>query len=367
MRRAIAIGLALCLATGACSQRAQEARRLLSDIAAGPDPSRLKAETPVPERHAATFPGGSGDLYVSPEGALGALVLVPGLAATGKDDPRLIAFAHSLARARFAVLVPDIASLRALQVRPGDSVTIAEAAHWLAADSGFAARGRVGVIGISYAAGPAMLATLVPGAGGTIEFVLAVGGYHDIDRMVVFFTTGDYRLDGVWRHLEPNAYGKWVFVASNAGRLDDAADRAILARIADLKLDDPSLDVTRLAASLGPQGLAVLALVDNDDRAATAALIAGLPAGIRHDMAALDPARAPLETANSRFLLIHGRDDSIVPYSESVDLAQRLGPAATSLYLLDGMWHVDSDFSLADQWILWDAAIELLELRDGVR
>ena len=94
---------------------------------------------------------------------------------------------------------------------------------------------------------------------------------------------------------------------------------------------------------------------------------APLPDGIREDMAALDSARAALETADTRFLLIHGRDDSIVPYSESVDLAARLGPAAASLYLLDGMWHVDSDFSLADQWILWDAAIKLLELRDGVR
>ena len=129
MRRTFAIALALCLTAAACSQRAQEAQRLLSDIAAGPDPSRLKAETPVPERRAARFPGGSGDLYVSPEGTLGALVLVPGLAEAGKDDPRLIAFAHSLARARFAVLVPDIVSLRALQVRPGDSVIIAEAAH----------------------------------------------------------------------------------------------------------------------------------------------------------------------------------------------------------------------------------------------
>lgn len=361
------IALVLCLIAGACSPRAQEASRLLSDIAAGPGPSALKAETRAPERRSVIYPGGRGDLYVSPEGTLGALVLVPGLAETGKDDPRLIAFAHSLARARFAVLVPDIASLRALQVRPEDIVTVADAARWLATESGFAARGQVGVIGISYAAGPAVLATLVPVAGEKIGFVLAIGGYHDIACMVVFFTTGDYRSAGRWRHLEPNAFGKWVFVASNAGRLDSPVDRSLLARIADLKLKDPTLDMTPLSARLGPQGQAVLALVENEDRHSTAALIDDLPAAIRQDMAALDPSAAPLEQAGARFLLVHGRDDTVVPYSESVDLADRLGPSAASLYLVDGLWHVDNDFTLTDQWILWDAAIELLELRDGVR
>ena len=113
MRLIARTALVLFLALGACSQRAQEAARLLSDIAAGAEPSALKAETPAPLRSAVTFPMGHGDLYVSPDGALGALVLVPGLADTGKDDPRLIAFAESLARGRFAVLVPDIANLRA--------------------------------------------------------------------------------------------------------------------------------------------------------------------------------------------------------------------------------------------------------------
>jgi pimeloyl-ACP methyl ester carboxylesterase len=347
-----------------CSERAREAADLLSDISAGEGPSRLKRETPAPERRPSAYPGGFGDLYVSPRGAAAALVLVPGLARTGKDDPRLVAFATSLARVRFAVLVPDVDSLRALKVRPTDIDAVADAALWLSDQAHLTGGHSVGIVAISYAAGPALLAATTPRARDRVGFVVTVGGYHDINKVVRFFTTGAYRLDGRWRHAEPNAYGKWVFVKSNAERLDEPADRARLVDIADAKLDDPAADIAAAASDLGSDGKSVLALADNTDRDQVAALVADLPAAIRDDMAALDPATAPLENASARLILIHGRDDTIIPFSESIDLAGRLGPDRASLYLVDGLWHADANFTLRDRWILWDAAIELLELRD---
>lgn len=361
-----AVFLACWLTLAGCSDRAREAADLLSDIAAGEGPSQLKRDTPAPNRQLIAFQGGLGDLYVSPEGVKAALVLVPGLARTGKDDPRLVAFATSLARVRFAVLVPDIASLRALKVLPSDIDAVADAAVWLSDQDQLAGGRPVGVVAISYAAGPALLAATVPRARDRVGYVVSVGGYHDITEVVRFFTTGAYRVSNQWRRAEPNAYGKWVFVKSNAERLQDPADQARLSAIADAKLDAPDADVTDMAVLLGEEGRSVLALADNSDRNKVDDLVAGLPEAIRTDMVALDPSGAPLEEAAARLLLIHGRDDTIIPYSESVDLARRMGRARASLYVVDGLWHVDADFSLNDKWILWDAAIELLELRDGL-
>ncbi|MDP6951425.1 MAG: alpha/beta hydrolase, partial [Alphaproteobacteria bacterium] len=317
MLRALYI-IVVCLSVGACSQRAGEAQRLLNDISAGPAPSELKRVTPAPERRAMPH----GDLYLPGQGAVAALVLVPGLARTGKDDPRLVAFAESLARARFAVLVPDIASLKALQVRPSQIDEIAAAVAWLSYSYG-----EVGLVAISYAAGPALLAALRQ----PVRFVLSIGGYHDITKMVTFLTTGDYLLDGRWRRAEPNAYGKWVFVMSNAGRLSSPAEAAQLAAIAEARLDDRAPP----EGPLGPEGRAVMALANNTDRTRVPELIAALPAAIRADMAALDPASADLESQSTRLLLVHGTDDAVVPYSESLDLARRLGPARASLTVVD--------------------------------
>src|SRR5689334_4652325 len=94
------------------AQREYEAAVLLSDIAASGGPSHLKSMTPVPRRSRLLIsdsgPTRSADLYLLNEAPLAGLLLLPGAAEGGKDDPRLVAFAMSLARARFAVLVPDL-------------------------------------------------------------------------------------------------------------------------------------------------------------------------------------------------------------------------------------------------------------------
>lgn len=100
--------------------RTFEALDVLRDIASGAGPSRLKATAPAPRKTTLAYCAAGArrvaDLYVAGTPKAG-LVLVPGVARAGKDAPRLVAFARTLARARFMVLVPDIANLRALRAR----------------------------------------------------------------------------------------------------------------------------------------------------------------------------------------------------------------------------------------------------------
>src|SRR5690606_9699910 len=97
--------------------------------------------------------------------------------------------------------------------------------------------GPVGIAAISYAVGPALLATLEPDLAGRIGFLLGVGGYHDITASLTYITTGWYRDgDGAWREGAPNAYGKWAFVMANAGRVTDPADRTSLDAMARRRL-----------------------------------------------------------------------------------------------------------------------------------
>ncbi len=64
-------------------------------------------------------------------------------------------------------------------------------------------------------------------------------------------------------------------------------------------------------------------------------------------------------------MLIHGRDDEIIPYSESLALAAAAGEDKAELFLVDNLAHVDlGPGSLDDQLTLWRAAYRLLEERD---
>ena len=372
-RRYLALPVVLVgLALQACAPgRGIEAWRVLDDIAAGPGPSRLKEITPAPERTPVTYRidgrGYAGDLYRPGDEALAALVLVPGAAPEGKDDPRLVAFAHTLARARFTVLVPEIENLRAMKVRPDDARAIADAVRHLVARAEPPGEPSVGLVAISYAAGPAVLAALQDDARDKVRVLVAVGGYQGTERLVTFFTTGAFRAepDAPWRFATPNAYGKWIFLRSNAERVDDPRDRVLLTAMAERKLDDLEAEVSDLVARLGPEGRAVHDLLTNDDPDAVPGLIARLPKAIRDDMAGLDLARRDLSQLGAEMILIHGRDDAVIPYTESQALAAAVPADRVHLYLVDNLAHVDLGVGdLDDVVTLWRAAYRVLEIRD---
>ncbi len=370
-----ALALLVSLVLAACAPgRALEAWRLVGDLAAGPGPSRLKQITPAPERGEIAFRvrgrAYAADLYRPGAPAKAALVLVPGAAPEGRDDPRLVAFATSLARARFAVLVPELENLRALRVDPADAQGIADALRHLRRRGGRDAAAKLGLVAISYAAGPAVLAALKPDLRDEVGFLVVIGGYYKMEAVVRFFTTGYFRSgpEAPWQSLTPNARGTWAFLRANAQRLEDPGDRVRLRAMAERKLRDPEAEIGDLVAGLGPEGRRVHALLKNRDPDAVSDLIAALPEGIGQAMAGLDLARRDLSALQAEVILIHGRDDAVIPYSESLALSAALPADRVRLFLIEEFAHVEpGSGGLSDGLRLWRASYRLLELRDQRR
>jgi hypothetical protein len=362
----ILLGLAL-LGTWVL-RRDYEAALVLADIAAGTRPSLLKRTTPEPGRRTIRFSRQNreylADLYQPGEKALAGVLLMPGASEEGKDDPRLVAFATTLARARFNVLVPDLASLRSLQVNPGNIREVADTFCWLASRPELVPGGRGGVIAISYAVGPVILAAMEPDLRRRVRFIMAVGGYYDLPDVLTYTTTGWFRAGGRERYREPNAYGKWIFVLSNADRLPDPADRDILKAMARRMMQDPPAGVKDLEAQLSPAGRSVYAFVVNSDPALAPGLAARLPEAIEADIGTLNLSDKNLHRLKARLILVHGYDDDIIPYSQSIALAGAVSPGQARLFLVHGLAHVDLKPGLPDRWRLWRAIDALLAQRE---
>jgi len=355
--------------SGCSPGRVTESMRVLADISAGEEPSALKETTAPPMRRPITFEVDGrqhrADLYLPADGALAGMVLVPGVAPDGRDDPKLVAFANTLARARFEVLVPDLPRLRALQVSGDDARILADAAIHLDRRS---AGQPLAMTAISFAAGPAVAALFEPDMKDRVSLLITVGGYYDLQAVITFFTTGYYRAgaEAPWQYRRPNAYGKWVFVLSNAPRLDDPADTRALEAMARRKIADPDADVSDLIEGLGPDGLAVEALLANHDPDRVPALLAALPPAIGDEIHALDLSRRDLRAVDAHFVLIHARDDPIIPETESLAFAAAAASGRAELYVLDGLHHVDaSDLGLVDKLRLLDAVYTVLAFRGG--
>jgi hypothetical protein len=354
---------------GACSpSRSLEAVRVLGDIEAGHRPSALKEATPRPLRTFIRFAvegrEHEADLYVPGEPRKAGIVLVPGLTPQGRDDARLVDFAMTLARARFEVLVPDLPRMRALQVTALDAGPIADGAQYL--DRRAPAQ-PLGIAAVSFAVGPAIIALTEPGVRDRADFFLGIGGYWDLEALITYITTGYFRPDpdGPWEHRPPKAYGKWIFVQSNAGRLEDPGDQAALMDIAKRKLDDKDAPIEDIVDTLGPEGLAVYALVTNRDPDRVPALLGALPAPLRAEIARLDLKRRDLADLPIILVLIHDREDRIIPAEQSKALAAAIAPGGAYLYLVDGLDHAQlKKPGLADALALFEAISVLLEVRD---
>ena len=373
-RRVAAFSLVLALAAACSPQRTYEAWALLDDLNAGPGPSALKDSTPAPTRrqiaYGPTRSGFYGDLYEPRSEQAGVpLVLVPGAAPGGKDDPRLVAVAETFARSGFTVLVPDIENLRRLNVSADDAQHIAAAVQRVARATGQEGEPAVGIMAVSYAAGPAVIAATETPAGESVAFILSVGGYYDMEAVITFFTTGNYRNapEGAWRYRAPNEYGKWVFLRSNAARMPEWRDRVLLDAIADRKIYDPAADVGQLVGRLGPDGRAVMDLLSNRDPERVGALIRALPAALRDEIFALDLKRLDLSRVGFQVILLHGSKDPIIPSTESRALARALPEEKAHLYVLEGLEHVElRPKGFSDRLMFLRAATRLLEIRDSI-
>ena len=361
--------LAIPFIASGCAQLLQTDNALfLEDLAAGDSVSRIKERTPTPTVQKVEYENSKrqyqADLYQPRETALAGIVLIPGVAQNGREDPRLVMFANTLARFRFVVLVPEIPNLRDLKIRAEDSQTIKDAFEYLVSQNDLSPQAKIGMGAFSYAVGPAILAALDPAISDKVGFILGVGGYYDIEKTITYFTTGQFRYQNEWHYLEPNEYGKWVFVLSNLERLTDPIDQMNFREIAWRKMNNPNAIIDDLTVDLSPEAFTILMLLENQDPELAPEHILSLPAPIRTDISSLDLSSKDLNHLKARLILLHGTDDNIIPYTESIALANAVAEDQAELYLIDGLAHVDIHPQKLDKWVMLSAVSALLEMRE---
>ena len=87
-----------------------------------------------------------------------AFLLVPGVHASGVDEPRLVGFARDLASMGHPVVTVGPPDLARYSISPHVTDMIEDAALWLSQQSDLAPDGRIGMMGISFAGGLSIVA-----------------------------------------------------------------------------------------------------------------------------------------------------------------------------------------------------------------
>lgn len=280
------------------------------------------------------------------------VLLVAGLHPTGIEEPRLVALSRRLAEANVIVVTPEIPELSSFEITPLLTDRIEESAVWLATASGLAEDGRIGLMGVSFSGGLAVVAAGRPSLRGHLRYVLSFGGHDDLLRVLEYFCAG--ATDASNDLPLPHDFGLAVALLNVADnlvppeqvpRLRDAVGRFLGASFLD-RIDKPQAQqefaaLRDLARGLPEPSATLLGYVNDRDVAHLGPQL--LPhIGPYAEPPALSPSRSPLPT--TPVFLLHGRDDNVIPSAEAEAAAARLrGHVRVRLLLTDLVSHADAD------------------------
>lgn len=281
-----------------------------------------------------------------------ALIVLHGVHHLGIDEPRLMSFAAAMASCGLRVLTPELPGIKDYHVDKSSVQVIGEATQWFAQQTG----GPVGVMGLSFSGGLALVAAADPLYSPDFKFVFAVGSQDAMDHVAKYYLTGrEIRPDGTTETLTPHEYGALVLEYEHLEDFVPAADveaiRPVLRehlyedkpaeQAADLKLTDAQrVEAEGLMDSRSTDTLAKLAAVQ-----------------VKHldEMQGLSP-HGRMRMLTTPVYLLHGQADNIIPSAETLWMANELQGATLKAVLVSPVLsHLDLDGAqpnVLDEWRL---------------
>ena len=300
-----------------------------------------------------TFPA----TLLLPEGTSGPLpgwVTLHGITRSGRKHPTLVRFVRALAASGAAVLVPEVPEWREMYLAPSEASKTLHAAILALADRKETQPGRIGAMGFSFGAPQALLAgtdpTLIP----HLRCVVSFGGYFDLERTVRFLFTGEHEWQGNVHRVEPDPYGRWIVGGNFLTRTEEYRDTGeVEGALLDLArsagdIQVPSWDPIHDTLKLELEGA-----LPEEHRELFRAFAPN--AGVALDSSREEPlVRALAEAARGvsplfdigpclkdirvPVRLIHGRQDRLIPFTETLRLAERFPANSDVRVFLTGLF-----------------------------
>jgi pimeloyl-ACP methyl ester carboxylesterase len=291
-----------------------------------------------------------------PEGAreeVPGWVVLHGITRPGRAHPGLLRFARAMASTRAVVLIPEVPEWRALTLAPDRAVPTIRAAILALDARPETAPGRTGVVGFSFGAPQALIAAGDPEVQRHLATAVGFGGYCDLRSTLAFQFTGEVRGEGVREHLRPDPYGRWVVGANYLTAvpgLEGAEDVAVALRelataAGERRIEswDPLYDPVKrsLRGRIAPERRWIFDLFapqgeGEPDRDAALELVEALCTAAEAHDPLLAP-RAHLEKLTTPVHLVHGRRDHLIPFTETLRLAEAL-PAGRNTVTITGLF-----------------------------
>ncbi|HEY2914742.1 MAG TPA: alpha/beta hydrolase [Candidatus Angelobacter sp.] len=291
----------------------------------------------------------------------GGVVLLHGVHHLGIEDPRMWNLARALAGAGVLVMTPELQDLADYRVTARTIDVIGDSATVLSTHM----RRKVGVLGLSFAGGLALLAADRKEFGDHIGFVVAIGAHDDMGRVARFFAANVITTpDGVEMPFQAHEYGALVLAYSHLEDFFSVQDVPV-AREALRQWLWEQPQAMKTADTLSPEGKHELELLLHHRDQLRDALLKEITLH-KDEMDSVSP-HGHLAQLHTPVFLLHGAGDTIIPSSETLWLAKDVpAPELRAQLVSAALVHVDmgNKVTWQQQWQLMDFMAQVLEATD---
>lgn len=322
---AVALGLvALALAATPQGRAAARAIGFVAQVlpAVPVKPATWFADAPTRQDIRYPLSGGRGsgvaDLYLpAGEGKRSGMLLFLGVNPAGRDDERVVNLAEALARSGVVVMVPWSEAMTHKRVEADEVDNLVRAFEYLAAHEAVDGD-RLGMGGFCVGASFALAAAQDERINERVSVFNSFGGYYDArDLIAAVIARQRFYKDDV-RAWQPADLSVEVVRRHLIDTLPDESERQLLWQALTAGSDAP--------ASLSYEAQAVYALLTAPDLKTARGLLDRLPPDALATLRRISPS-ASIDRLRAKLLVMHDREDRLVPSEES----RRLVNAAQSV------------------------------------
>jgi len=250
----------------------------------------------------------------------GMIVFTP-LAQEDESSAAAINFLKGLAKLGFTVMVPLWPGRPLGTINETDPKDLAGSIDWFSKQD-FIEKGPVGLVAISYGAGPALIAAADEHIKNKIKYLVLLSGYVDLLAATETIVTGKFSYGKIKGEVEPDPYARYVLFYNIGKWCSNHGDQQIFAKISKIILDNNQSDtkINALADGLSKEGKTIFAWVTASEPKDFREKFSRLPKKIKNHYQALTPKLKNIFSIKSPLLIMHSTNDRLIPHTESIKL-----------------------------------------------
>ena len=257
-----------------------------------------------------------------PEGKV--MILYPGASPYAEEHPKILMLGTLLAQIGYTVYIPRIPPLKNLDISEVNVGWFIHFYQWLLDVKKVEAQ-QTAMVGISYGGGMMLKALLkIKEQSPWPKTIMTYGTFSDAESTIKFLLTGEIKLNGNIYHIPPHEWGLIVIFQNYLKNLELEWDTREVQNVIQLHIQQKFDEQNKQMAKLPPnQNEIVQSIIRGKASPVVKDLALEIISNEQDTFKNLSPKQWCKDISQKIFIL-HGANDSMIPFTESIQLAEYL-------------------------------------------